>query len=661
MKILKQKSKSPIWLKNEPFRLENPFPGKHPVVYDIEVYPNYFLAVFIGQKNEPKIYTVDILEDMIYDLGKKKLYLIGFNNHGYDDIIIKYISMRNGKVSCEELYDMSKEIIFGDKNNRPQWYWDCWWYDVPWGFSMDVFCIPKKEVGLKERAARRHWAKIQDLPIHPDQELSDSEKKIIIPYCENDVRITIEEWNDVQGMVEVRKKMAAMFPGADVRSKHDAAICEEIIIHEYGRLTGASKKILNSMKDKPGKRVEIKDCIPSWIEFRSPVLQNLIEDWSAKTGRFSTDSDKNSLSRVFDFENLSLTVGTGGIHSNDTPLVVESGKKLLIDIDVASYYPNLIKSLHLRPEHMTADFNYILENMTDKRLAAKKEGRKTEADGLKIVVNSAFGKTGNKWSVMFDERMQLQVTLGGQLTLLMLMEMLRNKKIEILSMNTDGILCSIGKLQYPILRKVCKAWEELTGLTLEETPYQKYIRRDVNNYLALKENGQTKEKGVFKRHIRGKASIISKAIRKYYINGVEIGETILNERDLRSFIFYTHVSMDSKLFHKKYEKMEPVQNTCRWYVSLGVDSRAGKYEPLQNVGNIIKCLPMTEKEKVRWTEKHKSNNHPDNWMKFISAPWGTNAVLINDLPSEFPEDLNRHYYIDQCLEIIKSIENEKSA
>lgn len=654
MKLINQKL--PSWMRSEPFRLENPFRDKRPLVYDIEIYPNYFLAVFIGADNCPKIYDNYTISKMIHDLHDKDMYLIGFNNHGYDDIVIKYICMKHGQVDCSELYNLSKEIIFGDKNRRSQTYWDIWWYEPPWGFSMDVFCIPKKEVGLKERAARRHWIKIQDLPIPPDQKLTDGEKSKIIPYCENDVRITIEEWNDVQELVEIRKELSFMFPGTNVLSKHDAGICEEIITSQYCKLTGHSKKIVSALRDKPGKRIEIKDCVPPWVKFESLVLNRLVEDWSARVGRFSTDGDKAFLNRTIDVENLNLTVGAGGIHSNDAPLIAESGKKLLIDIDVASYYPSLIKSLCLKPEHMTGEFNNILEDITEKRLLAKRDGRKAEADGLKIVANSAFGKTGNKWSIMFDEKMQLQVTLGGQLTLLMLMEMLLKKKIEILSMNTDGILCRINKLQYPILTRICREWEQLTGLILEETPYSKYVRRDINNYLALKSDGRTKEKGVFKKQIRGKGAIIAHAIREYYINGVDIGETILYEQDIRPFVFYTHVSMGSDLFHKKYEKMEKVQKTCRWYVSMGVDSLNGKYEPLENVGDVIKCMPMTDNEKIRWIEKHKSNNHPDDWRKFISAPHGKNAVLINDLPLEFPSDLNRHYYIDQCLDVVKSIE-----
>jgi hypothetical protein len=660
MKLLSKTT--PKWLEKRPFRLENPFPNQTPVVYDIEVYPNYFLAVFIGEKNVPISYTLNNIQDMIRTLSDKKLYLIGFNNHGYDDIIMKYIFMKNGNVQASDLRDLSTEIIFGDKDQRSQLYWDLWWYEPPWSFSMDVFCIPKKEVGLKERAARRHWHKIQDLPIDPDRTLTQDEMGQIVPYCENDVRITIEEWNDIQRLIDIRKELTDSME-SDVLSKHNAAICETIITDQYCKQTGFKKKFVQSQRAKPGKKINIADCIPPWIEFKSDDLNQFLEKWRELSGRFSTDEDKALLFKEdLKIGNLSLNLGAGGIHSNDKPLIISAdGDYSLIDIDVASYYPNLIKSLKLKPNHMTSTFNHILEDMTNQRLDAKRNGQKIKSDGLKIVINSAFGKTGNKWSIMFDELMQLQVTLAGQLSLLMLMEMLHEEKILILSMNTDGILCYINKLEYTKLASVCRQWEVLTQCVLEETYYSKYIRRDVNNYLAIKSDGSTKEKGIFKRHIRGKASIIAQALREYYIHENDIEDTIMSELDLRPFIFYTHVSMGWKLFHKKYGELYPIQKTSRWYISNAIERDGNGFRPSPLIGDIIKSGQMTRKERDRYMAAHATTEHPDDWWKFLSVPHGKNSRLINDLPMVFPDDLDRQYYIDQCNDIIRSIKNEEKS
>jgi hypothetical protein len=638
--------------------IKNPFEGKTPVVYDIETYPNYFMACFIGPKNVPKYYRLANIKEMVRDISRKEIYLIGFNNLAFDDFVIKWITQQNlDTITDKAIYDIADGIINMNNNQRPEWYWDLWWLETPWAFSMDVFKIPKPEVGLKERGAARHWPKLQDLPIKPGKMLTRAQKKKIDPYCENDVRITIAEWNDIQDHVEVRQNLQTMYPDCNVLNKHDAGITEEIIVHEYCKHTRLHKKYLKAQVALPGRPIKISECIPDYIEFKHPVLNNLVEDWKRIKGKFSSKEDKAVLTRIFDLEYLKeVKIGAGGLHTMDEALILESDKDhILIEADVSGYYTSLIRTLRLFPGHLSSEFNNILNDIVDQRLEAKRSGDRLKDKSLKVITLSAFGKTGNKYSLMFDELMQLKITLGGQLAILMLMEAFLEHRIKIISGNTDGVLVYVNAKQLGRFQQICKQWEKITSLELEETVYKKYVRRDVNNYLAIFENGKTKEKGIFKGKIRGKAEVISAAIRGYFANGTPVEDFISMEKDWRKFIFYAHTSRGFKLQHKTISGIIPLQNTSRWYISKGVETNSRGSHPLPNVGDLIKYGPMTKKEIERYQETHKTTEHPDDWVKFERVTHGTNSMIVNDLPNTEPEDLNRNYYIQECQNIIATI------
>ena len=84
-------------------------------IYDIECYPNYFVAVFQDiATNEFHTYTLssNIINEIIYD---NTITLIGFNNSYYDNLLLNYISQRNGLATHKDLYELSKEIIESDE------------------------------------------------------------------------------------------------------------------------------------------------------------------------------------------------------------------------------------------------------------------------------------------------------------------------------------------------------------------------------------------------------------------------------------------------------------------------------------------------------------------------------------------------------------------
>ena len=185
-------------------------------------------------------------------------------------------------------------------------------------------------------------------------------------------------------------------------------------------------------------------------------------------------------------------------------------------MDVSSYYPNLIINNNFYPQHLGAGFIQVLKRITAERLAAKKAKDKVKADGLKITVNSIFGKLGSENFWLQDAKQMLSTTVTGQLGLLMLIEGLHLNGIQVISCNTDGIVCKIPRELESKYYEISHAWEKAANLELEYTEYKKYVRRDVNSYITEKKDGSTKEKGAFLKEVDLKKAYHMPIVARHY-------------------------------------------------------------------------------------------------------------------------------------------------
>ena len=79
-------------------------------IYDLEIFPNYFLAMFYDIGEEVfSSYTIETL-DALRQFLEQEIILIGYNNRGYDDIVLHEIIDKRA-TSCSDLYDLSTKII----------------------------------------------------------------------------------------------------------------------------------------------------------------------------------------------------------------------------------------------------------------------------------------------------------------------------------------------------------------------------------------------------------------------------------------------------------------------------------------------------------------------------------------------------------------------
>lgn len=228
----------------------------------------------------------------------------------------------------------------------------------------------------------------------------------------------------------------------------------------------------------------------------------------------------------------------------------------------------------------------IYEDMLEKRMVAKKTGDVATANALKLVANTTYGAMLNKYNDLFDPLMGRSVCITGQLFLLELANHLQAdcKTLEVVQLNTDGIMVSFDDSEYAKVLEITAEWQQRTGFELEEDRIKAISQKDVNNYVEIPYEGKPKIKGGYlvrgiskagAFNVNNNMTIVAKAIEEYFVKGTPVEETINGCDDIFEFQIIAKAGAKYKeAYHLVDGEKVPVQKVNRIYATN--DERYGK-------------------------------------------------------------------------------------
>lgn len=541
-----------------------------------------------------------------------------------------------------------------------------------WARQVDLFKIhnydnKSRHCSLKWAEFSMDFARIEEMPIdHHRADLSPAEIDDIIAYCLNDVLATeqlylitrgITAFEDYAGKDKIQDRfdlIAEYGLPYTAMNWSDVRIGDELNRLEYCKLTGLSYYLVEELKAnrRSNAGFTFGDCIPGYVRFKTPALQEFYR--KVKEVRVNLKDNKQGFQ--VKIGNTEYTIKKGGIHSNEKKRMVVAGAgQLMIDADVGSQYPNAIVKRGLYPSHLGRKWliNYqrtIFRRLEYKRMSQdmsltieQRRKYKGLAEMLKLSLNGgAFGKTNETNNWQYDPLVHFSCTIGNQFEMLMLIEDLEMAGIQVISANTDGIVSLLYREKESEYYRICEEWEIAVGNAeignLEYAEYTKLIQTSVNDYLAVKVNGEIKKKGDFatSREIHKNKSrrIIPIALEQYFISDTPVEDTIRGHNNLFDYTIGVKANKD---FHyesinlrtatvKKYDRV------VRYYVSTGG-------EKLMKVANAASP----------GSQKGRSQCEAGNWL----------STVINQCenPDASNMDINYDYYINKSLEIIHGLES----
>ena len=641
------------------------------LVYDIEVFQNIFHCA-IKDTETGKITLFEIsnrknqLQELVeffkefenvegswnnsyttdYQFNTNKIFA-GYNNIHYDNPIINYIidyyNVMKDKTYieiCKSIFNLSKTIL--NSKEGEEGIWKKWKYQQ-WFESFDLLTMlysTQLRVGLKEMQVTMQYPNVQEFVYDWDIPLVESKFDEMIQYNINDVESTSELLDRCKKDIELRIAIEDEY-GVRVLSKDGVNIGMKIITQKYLEKTGQTWWDIKDLRS-PMDKIPLKDVILPFVKYDSPILQDMLDTLKKQT----VSPGRKGYEYKFIFNNLRYTIGVGGIHSvNDPEIIIPKEDEYLIDCDVASLYPSMLIQHKFYPKHLGPEFLEIYSKIREERLEAKHNGDKVKNETLKLALNGLSGNLQNEHNFCYSPFAVMQIRVNGQLLLLMLAEKLVEIGCKIIQANTDGLFLICKKNKYEEYQKVCKEWEKLTKLELEEDRFEAMYQYAINDYIAVKEGyHKTKDKKLIKTKgmfitevLLGKGlspKIIPEAIINYFVDNIPVEETIKSCKDIRKFL---KAEKTGKQWTVEYnDKIQ--QRINRFYVSnngyylwkFKTDSGVKEYQ------NMLKGYAVTL----------HNTFYSDEDLQWKYAQGETFESIY---------DINYNYYISQCKKIINDI------
>lgn len=657
------------------------FPFLNDYGYDIECFPNYF-SISITHVATCKRWLFEIsnseaglihqgreIYEFLMFLKSIDARMVGFNNLYYDWPLLSFLMSHEGAIDNITLYQRSTAII----NEHDIMVYTIWQPEIQ---QVDLrkihhFDNKAKMTSLKMLEFQMRSKNIKELPFNPEYSVTRNQINTLLKYNDFDVDNTVDFYIHSLPMIKFRDELSKKH-NKNFTNYNDTKIGKEYFLMELKKNninTGTSSNPIQTIRDE----VVVSEILLPYISFERPEFNEILNFFR---GSVVNKKDKaGNLELKGFFKNVSCTVdgfqfdfGAGGIHgSKHKTIVRESDTHALIDVDVASYYPNIAIENRFFPAHLSEKFCDIYLDVYNQRKSFDKGT--PENAMLKLALNGVYGSSNDKHSPFRDARYTLQVTINGQLLLCMLAEQLMKiPNFEMVQINTDGLtfLCPHEYTEH--VKTICKWWENLTNLVLEDEHYSLMAIRDVNSYLAVTKKGKIKRIGAYayemasenpstrelQWHKNMSSRVVAMAAEAALVRNVNISEFIRNHTDNYDFMLRTKVPRSSYLELRTpvywddtllTEKKEKVQRITRYSIT-----RVG--------GKLIKVMPFTEAqlEKYRTGQfyQHKKSGEIEIQTKAKSGMWEPIYVAPYS-PMRTPSDreigIDTNWFVTDCSDV----------
>lgn len=265
-------------------------------VYDIETYPNFFsFAIEREDGFNPKLFEISdrknetegLMKALRY-LASNNQYMVGFNNVGFDYVVIDYIIQKSKKalkqkvpleLTAFELYKVAQEIIeSNDRFGKTIWNPDIKQIDL---YKIHHFDNVARSTSLKVLEFNMRSENIEDLPYPPGTYLTEDEMEVTATYNRHDVSETRKFLAHTQKAIEFREQLSKTM-GIDTTNFNDTKIGKEFFIRQLEKnvpgicYTRKGNRNVPNQTERPV--INVGDILFDYYEFHRPEF-NAVLNW----------------------------------------------------------------------------------------------------------------------------------------------------------------------------------------------------------------------------------------------------------------------------------------------------------------------------------------------------------------------------------------------
>lgn len=592
------------------------------IVYDIEVFSCDWLIVFydVDTGKSTVIHNSNHNTKQFIKNNRDGIFT-GFNSKFYDDWILQGVLLGADNTTVKNHSDF---IIKG----RNAWEFPFVQYQRRDFQSMDLRDDLDKDLSLKAIEGNLNAPIVESsVPFDIDRPLTAAELDEVTDYCNTDVKNTVELLKKRSGYIESKRivarikgmneaeavsltnaKLTAKFLDARRRGYDDESIYippDELQIGKYAHVLEFFKNpvavTLAALREELAaakNASKIKNLNVKIQKLQSEILDRYDCDYETRLA---------GVPSVFAW---------GGLHGAIKNYSARADSKCkIVSIDVGSYYPSLMLEYGYMSRSIPSAAGFA--DVYKTRMKAKRDGDKTTADALKLVLNTCYGAMKNRYNDLYDPRMASAVCITGQLLLCDLVDKLEAAQgMEAIQFNTDGVIIRFPIETEPQIWAIVGEWENRAHMSMEYTAIHAIVQKDVNNYVMKagesylvkdgqkividEDSGKVKTKGGYVSIFVGGSfknnslAIVNKALVSYFMDGIPVEKTINECGNIFDFQIIAKMGGGyNRAFHEYDGQRIPVQKVNRVYA---VSDPA--------YGTIYKMKPQGNPEKIASLPDH---------------------------------------------------------
>lgn len=345
---------------------------------------------------------------------------------------------------------------------------------------------------------------------------------------------------------------------------------------------------------------------------------------------------KEWTSLVMEDHGMVYTWGFGGLHSAKGRIETNKRgtKKIVYDVvdetdvqqwDSGSHFPNIMLRDNLLGQVTNKFRNLVTERLKNKALGNPLAGTQ------KIIINSVYGLLRLQSSKLYNPKSAIRVNVSGMVAIYNLANHL-DLVGNVYQVNTDGIAFKpYPDVTQETLDNIKQRWEDEFKLQLEVSSFKRLIQRDVNNYIAVKQNDKLKLKGGAVGQANGVD--VTKASKPTIIDHMLVEKLVYD----RPFI----ITVQEGEFRDYCFTLKSMKSSTQ--TGKMVDENGKVFDNEVNRTYATKSGGKVLKEKVGDLENAKFPDTPEQM-----------SIANYELPKEPPADLDYSYYIELAEKKLES-------
>ena len=355
------------------------------IIFDVECISNCFIACLKNIDTGKKL-VLEISERRNDAKKFKEIFnskdriFIGYNNIDYDGPLISFI-IKNEDMSWQHLTSALKDLsdkAINDKQINYRLKYANYFKQID---LLRMLFSKMLRVSLKELQVSMNYPNVLEMDIDWNAPINVDLIDELIEYCWNDVDST--EWvydrckEDLKFRQEIEKEW-----GIECYSQDGMTLGVNILAEEFKKALNLDDEAFKTMGTKR-ENIILKDIILPRIKYKTKKLQDFLENIKSQVL-----TSEATFSYTIVYDDLEYTIGRGGIHSVNTPMIYKENDEFEIwDGDVDSQYPSGSLNFKFGPEHLGEGFFTVFGSIRDRRLEAKK--RRKENSRFELI-NQTF-------------------------------------------------------------------------------------------------------------------------------------------------------------------------------------------------------------------------------------------------------------------------------